>query len=127
MEDEMMEWFRRYQKSGSDTTWRILDWRITLIGCWIWSEKANDTSGTEMEWMDRQKMRKDSWYTHDLRLTTQERMNVLANHQTTHKDELADHQINKPVYTNELAKEISLSLREKKKQKYNSNLDSFYS
>ena len=54
-------------------------------------------------------------------------MNVLANHQTTHKDELADHQINKPVYTNELAKEISLSLREKKKQKYNSNLDSFYS
>jgi len=41
----------------------------------------------------------------------------LANHQTTYKDELADHQINKPVHTNELAKELSLSLREKKKQK----------
>ena len=69
-----------------------------------------------MDWKDRQEMRNDSWYTHDLRLTTKERMNVLANHQTTHKDELADHQINKPVHTNELAKELSLSLREKKKQ-----------
>ncbi|WZZ16052.1 hypothetical protein YC2023_109141 [Brassica napus] len=35
-------------------------------------------------------------------------MNVLANHQITHKDELADHQINKPVHTNELAKEFIL-------------------
>ena len=42
-------------------------------------------------------------------------MNVLANHQTTHKDELTDQQINKPVHTNELAKELSLSLREKTK------------
>ena len=79
-----------------------------------------------MDWKDRQEMRNDSWYTHDLRLTTKERMNVLANHQTTHKDELADHQINKPVHTNELAKELSLSLREKKKTKINSNLDWFY-
>ena len=68
-----------------------------------------------MDWNDRQEMRNDSWYTHDLRLTTKERMNVLANHQTTHKDELADHQINKPVHTNELAKELSLSLKEETK------------
>ena len=57
-------------------------------------------------------------------------MNVLANHQTTHKDELVDHQINKPVHINELAKELSLSLslREKKKAKINSkNIDWFYS
>ncbi|KAG5388660.1 hypothetical protein IGI04_030201 [Brassica rapa subsp. trilocularis] len=53
---------------------------------------------------------------HDLRLTTKERMNVLANHQTTHKDELADHQINMPVQTNELAKELSLSHSEKKQK-----------
>ncbi|WZZ86487.1 hypothetical protein YC2023_115066 [Brassica napus] len=44
-------------------------------------------------------------------------MNVLANHQTTHKDELADHQINKSVHTNELAKELSLSHSEKKQNK----------
>ena len=80
-----------------------------------------------MDWKDRQEMRNDSWYTHDLRLTTKERMNVLANHQTTHKDELADHQINKPVHTNELAKELSLSHSEKRrKTKINSNLDWFY-
>ena len=55
-------------------------------------------------------------------------MNVLANHQITHKDELADHQINKPVHTNELAKEFSLSHSEKKKKtKINSNWDRFYS
>ena len=70
-----------------------------------------------MDWKDRREMRDDTWYTHDLRLTTQERMNVLANHQTTHKDELADHQINKPVHTNELAKELSLSHSEKKQNK----------
>jgi len=44
-------------------------------------------------------------------------MNVLANHQTTHKDELVDHQINKPIDTNEQAKELSLSHSEKKRNK----------
>ena len=70
MEDKKMEWFRRYQKSGSDTTWYVLNWRITLAGCWIWSEKENDTSGTKMDWKDHQEMQNGSWYTHDLRLTT---------------------------------------------------------
>ena len=78
-----------------------------------------------MDWKDRQEMRNDSWYTHDLRLTTKERMNVLANHQTTHKDELADHQINKPVQTDELAKN-SLSHSEKKRNKQ-PKLNWFYS
>ena len=88
--------------------------------------EGNGTSGTEMDWKDRQEMRNDSWYTHDIRLTTKERMNVLANHQTRHKDELADHQINKPIYTNELAKELSLSHLEKKRNKLK-NIDLFYS
>ena len=78
------------------------------------NREANGAFGTEMDWKDRQEMRNGSWYTHDLRLTIQEWMNVLANHQTTHKDELADHQINKPVQTDELAKN-SLSHSEKRR------------
>ena len=80
-----------------------------------------------MDWKDRQEMRNDSWYTHDLRLTTKERMNVLANHQTTHKDELDDHQINKPVHTNELAKELSISLTQRSNKNKLKNIDWSYS
>ena len=50
--------------------WYALNWRITLVECWIWSEKVNSISGTEMDWKDRQEMWNGSWYTHDLKLTT---------------------------------------------------------
>ena len=37
MEDEKMEWFRRYQKSGSDTTWRTLGTKHSTSSVWIWT------------------------------------------------------------------------------------------
>ena len=37
MEDEKMEWFRRYQKSGSDTTWRTLGTDHSTGTDWIWT------------------------------------------------------------------------------------------
>ena len=49
---------------GKDGFGRVLDM----------NREGKGTSGTGMDWMDRQEVRNDSWYTHDLSLTTKERM-----------------------------------------------------